>query len=82
MRMKRNLKLNYDNIARGLFLFAIGCAKKILLADPMTTNAQSFFLNSVPDDPGLLLTWFSAIEIRSPITSTCRGMRIWRSAWG
>lgn len=58
---ERNLKLNYDNIARGLFLFAIGCAKKILLADPMTTNAQSFF-NSVPDDPGLLLTWFSAIE--------------------
>lgn len=58
---ERNLKLNYDNLAKGLFLFSIGCAKKILLADPMTTNAQSFF-NSVPSNPDLLLTWFSSIE--------------------
>ena len=58
---ERNLKLNYDNLAKGLFLFSIGCAKKILLADPMTTNAQSFF-NSVPANPDLLLTWFSSIE--------------------
>lgn len=58
---EKNLKLNYDNIAKGIFLFSIGCAKKILLADPMTTNAQSFF-NSVPASPDLLLTWFSSIE--------------------
>ena len=56
-----NLKLNYDNIALGLFLFSIGCAKKILLADPMTTNAQDFF-NAVPANPKLLVTWFSSIE--------------------
>lgn len=58
---KENLKLNYDNIAKGLFLFCIGCAKKILLADPMTTNAQEFF-NNIGSDPNLLLTWFSSIE--------------------
>ena len=44
--------LDYDNIAKGLFLFSIGCAKKLLLADPMTDMAQNSFdeaqsLNSV-----------------------------------
>ncbi len=56
-----NLKLNFDNLSLGLFLFSIGCAKKILLADPMTTNAQAFF-NHVPKDPKLLATWFASIE--------------------
>lgn len=58
---KANLKINYDNVAKGLFLFSIGCAKKILLADPMTTNAQEFF-NNIGSSPDLLLTWFSSIE--------------------
>ena len=58
---ERNLKLNFDNIALGLFLFSIGCAKKILLADPLTTNAQSFF-NAVPKNPDMLRSWFSSIE--------------------
>ena len=58
---KANLKINYDNVAKGIFLFSIGCAKKILLADPMTTNAQEFF-NNIGSSPDLLLTWFSSIE--------------------
>lgn len=58
---KANLKINYDNVAKGIFLFSIGCAKKILLADPMTTNAQEFF-NNIGSNPDLLLTWFSSIE--------------------
>lgn len=58
---RENLKINYDNLAKGLFLFSIGCAKKILLADPMTTNAQEFF-NNVTANSDLLLTWFSSIE--------------------
>ena len=58
---KANLKINYDNVAKGIFLFSIGCAKKILLADPMTTNAQEFF-NNIVSNPDLLLTWFSSIE--------------------
>ena len=53
--------MNYDNVAKGIFLFSIGCAKKILLADPMTTNAQEFF-NNIGSNPDLLLTWFSSIE--------------------
>ena len=58
---KANLKINNDNVAKGIFLFSIGCAKKILLADPMTTNAQEFF-NNIGSNPDLLLTWFSSIE--------------------
>ena len=56
-----NLKLNFDNLALGIFMFSIGCAKKILLADPMTTSAQAFF-NNVPANPGLLQTWFASIQ--------------------
>ena len=58
---EENLKLNYENIALGLFLFSIGCAKKILLADPLTTDAQKFF-NAVPANATLLQSWFSSIE--------------------
>ncbi len=56
-----NLKLNYDHIALGLFLFSIGCFKKIMLADPMTTDAQSFF-NAVTADEDILYSWFCSIE--------------------
>ena len=58
---ERNLRLNYDNIALGLFMFSIGCAKKILLADPLTTDAQSFF-NAIPKNPDMIHTWFASIE--------------------
>lgn len=58
---KANLKINYDNVAKGLFLFSIGCAKKILLADPMTTSAQTFF-NQVAPNLNLLDTWFASIQ--------------------
>lgn len=30
---EKNLKLNPEHVAAGLFLFSIGCAKKILLPD-------------------------------------------------
>ena len=58
---KANLKINYDNVAKGIFLFSNKKKKKILLADPMTTNAQEFF-NNIGSSPDLLLTWFSSIE--------------------
>lgn len=38
----RNHHLIYQNVARGLFIFSIGCAKKMLVADPLTTDAQTF----------------------------------------
>ena len=58
---EENLKLNLDHISLGLFLFSIGCAKKILLADPMTTDAQTFF-NDIPRNADILTTWFSSFE--------------------
>ena len=58
---QENLKLNFDNLALGLFLFSIGCAKKILLADPMTTDAQTFF-NNVPANANMVISWFSSFE--------------------
>ena len=58
---EKNLRLNFDHIALGLFLFSIGCAKKILLADPLTTDAQSFF-NNIPANADLMQSWFSSIE--------------------
>ena len=57
----RNLILNPENIAMGLFLFSIGCAKKILFADPLTTNAQEFF-NAVPKEPEMLACWYNSIS--------------------
>ena len=57
---KANSRLNWDNVAAGLFLFSIGCAKKILLADPLTTNAQQFF-DAVPDMPGFAESWWYSV---------------------
>jgi D-alanyl-lipoteichoic acid acyltransferase DltB (MBOAT superfamily) len=34
---------NYENISKGLFLFAIGCTKKLMLADPLSEWAQFAF---------------------------------------
>jgi D-alanyl-lipoteichoic acid acyltransferase DltB (MBOAT superfamily) len=56
-----NARLNWDNVAAGLFLFSIGCAKKILLADPLTIDAQTFF-DAVPPQPGFTEAWWHAIE--------------------
>ena len=56
-----NLRINFDNVALGLFLFSIGCAKKILLADPMTTQAQEFF-NKIPVHAKMLESWFASFE--------------------
>ena len=58
---RENLKLNPDHIALGLFMFSIGCAKKILLADPMTTDAQRFF-DALPANAPLLQSWFCSME--------------------
>jgi len=36
-------KLNSGNIILGITLFSIGCAKKILIADPLIEHAQNFY---------------------------------------
>ncbi len=58
---KENQILNWDNVARGLFLFSLGVAKKILLADPLTSDAQAFFGN-ITSGLEMLPTWFHSIE--------------------
>ncbi|NBI63082.1 MBOAT family protein [Clostridiales bacterium] len=58
---KDNANINFDNIAKGLFLFSIGCAKKILLADMLTPDAQAFFDNISGDVP-FLDAWYYSIE--------------------
>ncbi len=58
---ENNLRINADHIALGLFIFSIGCAKKILIADPMTTDAEKFF-NAVGSNPNILYSWFSSLE--------------------
>lgn len=58
-----NSRLNYENIARGLFLFAIGCSKKILLADVLTTDAQAYFdVITAEEVLSFAETWFHAVE--------------------
>ena len=48
-------------MALGLFVFSIGCAKKMMIADPLTTDAQSFFDHIKPGLP-ILQSWFHSIE--------------------
>ena len=56
-------KFNSTNILKGIILFVIGCAKKLLIADVLTEEAQLFF-NAVTVDVnyGLINTWYHAIE--------------------
>lgn len=58
---EENLKLNWDNIALGIFVFAIGCAKKMLLADVLTTSAQSFFVSN-QEAFTFLNTWYYSLQ--------------------
>lgn len=58
---KRNLHINWDNVALGLFIFALGCGKKMILADPLTADAQYFFNHVNPDMP-MVTSWFHSIE--------------------
>jgi D-alanyl-lipoteichoic acid acyltransferase DltB (MBOAT superfamily) len=43
---KENTKINYDNIARGLFLFNMGLAKKIVIADTISSIAVNGYGNT------------------------------------
>ena len=44
------LKLNPDNIMTAVFLFSMGCGKKVLLADPLISHAQGFYDASAGGD--------------------------------
>lgn len=49
---------NLDNFILGIFIFSLGCSKKILLADPLTNFAQPYFNNP---SGGFWFGWFSAL---------------------
>lgn len=56
-----NRLINFDNISKGLMIFTIGCAKKILLSDPLTTDAQAFF-DSVYDGIPFIYAWYHSFQ--------------------
>lgn len=58
---EENYNISWDNMAKGLFVFSIGIAKKILIADPLTTNAQIFF-NTVSSLTSWLNAWYYSVE--------------------
>lgn len=56
-----NMRLNYKNIALGIFVFAIGLGKKMLLADPLNNNAAEFY-GAVGDQVTMWQAWFYTLE--------------------
>ncbi|MBO6133823.1 MAG: MBOAT family protein [Lachnospiraceae bacterium] len=58
---EENLRLNFNNVALGIFFFTIGCAKKMLLADPMNESADAFY-SSINDSIPIWESWFYTLE--------------------
>ena len=56
---RENWKMNWNNISKGLFIFTIGVAKKILLADMLTKNAQMFFVDHLQPCSAIFAWWYS-----------------------
>lgn len=48
-----------ENFMRGVFLFSMGCAKKIALADPLTAFAQGFYSDVASADS--ITAWLAVI---------------------
>lgn len=43
IRSEKIRRIDTANIMRGIMYFSVGCAKKILIADPLITHAQTFY---------------------------------------
>lgn len=56
---KRMPVLNAGNIMLGIFLFSMGCAKKIMLADPLTGYAAGFYADVAAGDT--LSAWVASV---------------------
>lgn len=56
-----NRKFNHRNVALGIFIFAIGCAKKMILADPLNNSAAEFYANISPAVT-MWESWFYTLE--------------------
>lgn len=57
---KKQPLFNKQNIMLGIFLFSVGCAKKVVLADPLTAFAQGYFSNVAGGD--LLTSWLAVLS--------------------
>lgn len=56
----KNMRLIYPpHIMLGMFLFSIGCAKKMMLADPLTSYASAFYNNVGAGD--MLTAWLASL---------------------
>lgn len=53
------LRLDKKNIMLGILLFAIGCFKKTVLADPLISHAQAYYNGS--DVSGLFRSWSAVL---------------------
>jgi D-alanyl-lipoteichoic acid acyltransferase DltB (MBOAT superfamily) len=62
LKAKKNKLLNWNSVAKGLFVFSIGLAKKVLLADPLTSHAQSFFDAVTGTTVSAASAWFFSAE--------------------
>ena len=56
-----NRRFNQKNVSLGIFIFAIGCAKKMLLADPMNESAAEFY-NNIHSAIPMWESWFYTLE--------------------
>ncbi|MCB1549125.1 MAG: MBOAT family protein [Hyphomicrobiaceae bacterium] len=50
-----------ERFAKGLAFFAVGCAKKVFLADPLARSADPIFLSATTSIPTLLDAWHGAL---------------------
>jgi D-alanyl-lipoteichoic acid acyltransferase DltB (MBOAT superfamily) len=57
---RESFAFDADNFSKGLFLFAIGCAKKVIIADPLIAFASSYYAN--PVGGGFLEAWTAVIS--------------------
>ena len=56
-------KIKRENIILAIFLFSMGCAKKLLLADPLTGFAEEYFLNvNVVGVAAFWKSWFATFS--------------------
>jgi len=57
------LFIKCDDIARGIYLFSIGCAKKTILANPLITFASAYYAKTPETiaDSGLMMAWCAVL---------------------
>ena len=55
-----NQKFKPENVSLAAFIFVIGCAKKLLIADPLTTFAEPFFIN-INESAPVWEAWINSI---------------------